>query len=169
MMQRWVAVQSSHTAQGRVCLGLQDYLGIDCVFMPMRAYWARFRFGERNRRVEPLFDGYTFARVIPEHIGEICDIDGVQDVLRCEVKPLFIPDEAIDALRRAWRGRIFDETRDQGLPIGTEVLITSGPFAGLVGKIKSASKKHRPRVLLHFLGRVTESSIPIDRLERVEA
>jgi transcription antitermination factor NusG len=169
MTQRWIAVQSSHQAQGRVYNGLQEALGFDSVFCPFERYWQRYRGGERWLTIRPLFLGYTFARAIPEHIGDLQRIDGVSGVLRAEGKPSFVPDAVIDALRRARDGGIFDRTRDCGIPVGTEVMITEGPFAGLIGKIKSATSKHRPRILLHFLGRVTESSIPVDKLERLDA
>lgn len=168
MTQRWIAVQSSHTAQGRVCLGLQDVLGPESVFMPQRVYWANFRH-ERHMRFEPLFVGYTFARILPDHLGDISEIDGVSGFVRNNGRMVFIPDETIKRLWQEWRGRLFDETRDYGLPEGTEVRITDGPFADLVGKIRCASPKQRPRLYIQLFNRVVETSVPIDKLERLEA
>jgi len=168
MSQRWVAVQSTHQAQGRVCLGLQDVLGPESVFMPHRVYWANFRH-ERLMRFEPLFLGYTFARILPERVSDISEIDGVSGFVRNNGKVVFIPDETIKRLWSEWRGRLFDETKDYGLPEGTEVRITDGPFADLVGKIRCASPKQRPRLYIQLFNRVVETSVPIDKLERLEA
>jgi len=168
MSQRWVAVQSTHQAQGRVCLGLQDVLGPESVFMPHRVYWANFRH-ERLMRFEPLFIGYTFARILPERVSDISEIDGVSGFVRNNGKMVFIPDETIKRLWQEWRGRLFDETRCYGLPEGTEVRITDGPFADLVGKIRCASPKQRPRLYIQLFNRVVETSVPIDKLERLEA
>ena len=165
---RWVVVFSSSTAQPRVLAALAAYEHE--ALMPATTFVKHHRGGESRKAFSPLFTGYTFARIEPSKVAEILAIEGVRDVLRASNgKPVCVPDEAIEALRQAMRARLFDRTRTgSGLEVGAEVRVTEGPFARLVGKIASVSKRHRPLVLLKFLGRLTETEVPVDRLEEVK-
>lgn len=168
-MQRWIAVWSTYAAQLRVSKGLPAR-GVE-TYTPMEAFWAgRNHRGDREWDSRPLFTNYTFAKCLPERLGDILSMKGVVDVVRAESgKPSFVADELIDTIRRAEAAHIFDRTQDYGFPGGTGVRITEGPFAGFIGKIKSASPKHRPVLLLKMLGAMTETSVPIDKLEKVDA
>lgn len=163
---RWLAICSTPAAQPRVCMALEAYEHE--AFAPSQTFWKRYRAGERHKAFAPLFAGYTFVRTDPCRIGELLEIEGVRDVMRSPAgKPLAIPDETINALRRAVENHVFDRTRQRRIPPGTSVRIISGPLAGLIGKIASASAKHRPHVLLRFLGELTETEVPIDKLEQL--
>lgn len=166
MTLRWIVVCSSAAAQPRVCVALQN-CGHE-TFMPMEVFWKVFRGGEKCKAFDVLFPTYIFVRIDPARMGEIMDIEGVHGVLRsAENKPVAIADDLIAALRRAVDHRIFDRTRNYGLAAGTEVRVIDGPFAGIVGQIKSASPKHRARVLMKFLGHVIEAEVPVDKLQKV--
>jgi transcriptional antiterminator RfaH len=162
----WIAVCSTPAAQPRVALALAAY-GYEA-FVPTETFWKHFRGGEKHKAAAPLFSGYTFARAEPDRIAELLAIEGVRDVLRSAAgnRPQPIPDAVIDGLRGAAEARLFDRARPATLPAGTSVRLTSGPLAGLVGKIKSASPKHRAKLLISFLGQLTEVDLPVDKLEK---
>ena len=165
---RWVAVCSTLTGQPRLCMTLAA-CGYE-PFVPAQTYWKRPRSGKKLKARVPLFPGYTFARVEPSRIGELMTIDGVRNVLRSVTgTPLCIKDGVVEAFRTSTASGLFDSTKPARYIDGEPVRILDGPLAGLIGKIKSASAKHRPKVLLKFLGQITEVEVPIDKLEQIRA
>lgn len=164
----WVAVTSTPAAQRRVCYAL-GALRIDC-FAPAECAWRQHRNAKRVRIAEPLFAGYTFARAEACQVGEILDIEGVRGVLRSTTgKPFTVPDAVIEALRQSANCGLFDRTKVPPFANGEPVRILEGPFAGMLAKVKSATARHRPRILLKFLGQLTEAEVPIDKIERIRA
>lgn len=78
-------------------------------------------------------------------------IKGFVELLTNNGFPVRVPDVAMDKLKRADELGLFGLTP---LPLGTDVEIMDGPFAGLIGKIRSATKHRRAKILLKMLGTV---------------
>lgn len=109
-----------------------------------------FRRGKRVSRVSPVFGPYVFVRFDPDadDWGDILNTDGVHGFLGAMDVPRRIPDGLISALRRAEEAGAFG---GEQLKPGDEVMVTEGPFAHLIGKIKSASKGKRAKVAISEL------------------
>lgn len=121
----------------------------------------------RNRRVEvdrPLFGGYGFVRfdINREAWGQIVNAKWVWDVLRMARVPVSVPDRVIDGLMVADRAGVFDHTRPPSA--GMMVEITSGPFAGLLGKVKRARSSERMEVLVTWLNAEICADVPLASL-----
>lgn len=118
--------------------------------------------GRRVVLVQPVFGRYVFVRFDREadDWGEIKredqfsrGIKGVHRVLRDAFDaPIRVPDTVMSFIRWAETAGVLTPTR--GLAPGATVEIEGGPFAGLIGKLKSASKHKRAKVLLKMLGTV---------------
>ena len=65
--------------------------------------------------------------------------------------PVRVPDIVIERLQRAAAAGFFG---DKPIPIGADVEIMEGPFAGFFGRIRKVSKSHRAHVLLKMLGSI---------------
>ena len=90
----------------------------------------------------------------------------VRKLLPNDETPQAVPDQFIRSLRLAERIGAFDRTRPP--LVGTEVEVTSGPFAGQVSKIAKARTEKRVDVLLHMFGSLRSVSAPISDLKEVE-
>ena len=117
--------------------------------------------GRRVKIVSPVFGPYVFVKFDRERDdwGNLRAFDyrygggikGFIDILKNQNIPMRVPDLVIDRLKQAVDIGVFGISP---LNIGTQVEITEGRFAGFIGKIKSASKKRRVRVLLNMLATV---------------
>jgi len=126
---------------------------------------AQEKFGiQRGRKVKvitPVFGPYLFVKFDREKDdwGNLRAFDyrygggikGFIDILKNQNIPMRVPDLIIEHLKQAVDLGVFGLSP---LTIGTQVEITEGRFAGFIGKIKSASKKRRVRVLLNMLATV---------------
>lgn len=117
---------------------------------------------KRNRRIKayrPVFGPYIFVQFDRENDswGELRPyndrhgdgIKGFIDILKNNNVPMRIPDLVMSRIRNAFDLGLFNSSP---LPKGTSVEIMEGPFASLIGIIKSTSKKRRVKVLLKHLG-----------------
>lgn len=117
---------------------------------------------KRNRRIKayrPVFGPYIFVqfdrqgdewgalRAYDDRHGD--GIKGFIDILKNNNVPMRIPDMIISKIKNAFDLGLFNSNP---LPKETPVEIMEGPFAGLIGIIKSTSKKRRVKVLLKHLG-----------------
>ena len=117
---------------------------------------------KRNRRIKeyrPVFGSYIFVQFDRDGArwGELRPyndrhgdgIKGFIDILKNNNIPMRIPDVVMSRIRNAFDLGLFNSNP---LPKETPVEVMEGPFAGLIGIIKSTSKKRRVKVLLKHLG-----------------
>ena len=111
--------------------------------------------GARARVVSALFQGYAFARFDREKDdwGRINAIDGVLGIYRHENVPVAVPEAEVRIFQNAEKAGVFDLTS-----IGCQFQDrrrsrdrTTGPFQGLVARIKTAKAKSSVEILLDTL------------------
>jgi transcriptional antiterminator RfaH len=114
------------------------------------------------RVTEPLFPGYIFVQCpTSEKLNDIRYANGVNTLLRFGDRIPTIENSVIDELRE-WFRTAEPLAVEAGLPRGTEVLLTHGPFHGLRALVTQyLPARQRVQVLLEILGRPT--AIEIDR------
>lgn len=114
----------------------------------------------RSRRVDrktmiriPLFPGYLFVKsdLTPERHIEIVKTVGVVRLIGNRNGPVSVPDETIESLKimTAGDGKIFTGTKFQK---GDAVLVTRGPFEGVIGTFNREGKTGRVVVNIEALG-----------------
>ena len=136
-------------------------------FLPL--YQSRRRWSDRYMSVElPLFPGYVFCRLNPEHRLPLLTIPGALHFVGLGKIPVAIDDEEIAALRAAMQSGLWAEPWPF-LDIGKRVLLEEGPLTGLEGILVEVRKKHRLIVSVTLLKRSMAVEIerdwvrPLDR------
>ncbi|WP_263368578.1 transcription termination/antitermination protein NusG [Edaphobacter bradus] len=105
-----------------------------------------------HRRVEvqlPLFPGYVFVRMLLSDRVRVLSRPGIIRLVSFDGGPAVLPDEEIERLQSSlstWKAKPYPY-----LTAGKHVRITSGPFAGLEGKILQRKGKMRLLVTLDLI------------------
>jgi transcription antitermination factor NusG len=163
-MRAWHAIRAKPGAEGRVMIGIEA-CGLDG-YLPVELVRKTFR-GTRERTVSwgPLFPLYVFARCDPatDH-ARLRDVDGVFGPR--PLLPTAIPDEVIESIRRHEQLGVFDHTRQARFTAGDTVRLT-GPFAGMIAKIRSARPRKRLGLLVELSGLPFRVTARADQLEKI--
>jgi hypothetical protein len=125
------------------------------VFMPV----SMVRVGTRGNRLQPggiawqpVFPGSLFVRFnLGRDTRRLCEIYGIDDLLRLDGKPVPVSDDAVAAIKRAERNAMFDAALNCRLADGeTEPL--DSRFASLLGRVKrERGSKRRTKLLMELL------------------
>ena len=93
------------------------------------------QWSDRKKKIqEPIFRGYIFVHVEPQHRIESLRVDGVVRMIGFAGKPSIIPDDQIDAIQRLLDKNAKIEACDF-FAVGDPVEVAQGPFAGIKGKL----------------------------------
>ena len=161
-MDAWYALYTKPGAEGKVANTLTERGMRVC--LPMLP--------QRDRgRANPLFPTYLFVR---------CDLDvmglsvlewtpGLRRILSFGGRPARVPDSAVELIER----KLVEIEASGGLPAhgfspGDEVMIDSGPLAGLYGIFQGpVGPAERVHILLRFLGEANRTEIPVASLRSI--
>jgi transcription antitermination factor NusG len=134
----WFAVYTRSRHEKKVAGYLKDK-HIE-VFLPLRSVVNRWK--DRQKEVElPLFSGYLFVRIHPQDRLTVLQTSGVVAFVCSENKPVPVPEDQIDAIRRLVEsGLTFDPY--PYVKEGMRVIIKRGPLKGVEGIVISKRKKH---------------------------
>ena len=136
-------------------------------FIPFEKRILR-RPGAKPRVYEaPLFPRYGFVKfdINDQNWGQIKYCKGVVDVLRNDGIPISVSQSDMDKFILAESMGLFDRTKPPAA--GMMVLVTSGPFADMIGKVVKARAKDRVDILLNFFGSMREVEIPLVNLREI--
>ena len=146
---RWVAINTHpHREHLAVENLIRQKFGVYCPRELKRIRHAR-RVHDVTR---PLFPGYVFAEVAPDLAmwRPILSTCGVRTVIRFGDRPAFIDNRFIDGLRAREVGGVICKPVAP-YRIGQEVLLTGGPFDGLIATIIAMDEKDRLVLLTSLL------------------
>ena len=120
-------------------------------FLPL--YQSRRRWSDRLKSVElPLFPGYIFCRLDPQHRLPLLTIPGVLHFVGIGKMPSPIEDTEIAAIQAAVRsGLLMDPW--PFLEVGQRLRLEEGPLAGVEGILVGTSKRQRLVVSVTLLRR----------------
>jgi transcription antitermination factor NusG len=153
--QRWFALRVKSRREKVVAMMAQNK-GFE-EFLPL--YQSRRRWSDRLQSVElPLFPGYLFCRLNPQHRLPLLTIPGVLHFVGIGKIPAPIEDVEIAALQTAARSGLLTEPWPF-LEIGQRVRLDEGPLAGLEGILVGTSKPERIVVSVTLLKRSVAVSI----------
>lgn len=129
---------------------------------PRISYFKKTKRG-KVRFVESLFPGYVFVRTDLAHAYRIIrSTQGIRDVVSFGNRIPVMPDAYIDDLKTRVGEASTKELPEPVIIAGQEVIITEGPFKDLQAIVTGNLDGHqRVALLLNFLGRHLEISIPI--------
>src|ERR1017187_3540422 len=128
-------------------------------FLPL--YESRQRWADRSKSVEfPLFPGYVFCRLNPQHRLPLLTIPGVLHFVGIGKTPVPIDDEEIIAIQSAVKSGLSAEPWPF-LEAGQRVRLEDGPLAGMEGFLVEVRKRFRVVVSVTLLKRSV--AVEIDR------
>ena len=155
--ERWFAVRVksrcekavAQMAQGR---GFQEFLPV---------FRRRQRWSDRQQEVEfPLFPGYLFCRLNPEHRLPLLTIPGVVHIVGIGKTPVPIDEAEISAIQSAVQAGLTAEPWPF-LEVGDRVRLEAGPLRGLEGILVASDKQQRIIVSVTLLRR--SIAVTVDR------
>jgi len=153
----WYVVHVRSNSERLASCGLEAR-GYD-TFLP--SYRMRRTWSDRTKEIEaPLFTGYTFCRLDPQHKLPVISTPGVISIVGSSEGPIPVADSEILALQKLVKS---------GLAVGPwpflregqPVLVKRGPLEGLEGLVLSVRNKHRLIMSVSLLQRSV--SVEIDR------
>jgi transcriptional antiterminator RfaH len=155
----WYAVQTRSKSEHIAAAGLLQHGEID-VFCP------RLKFQRPTPRgkvwyKEALFPGYLFAKFqAAEYMRAVSYGNAIIRLLKFGDDYAVLPDSAIEQLRAEMGGEDIKEV--EIVPqIGDEIEIAAGAFRGMKGIVTNLlGGAQRVRVLIEFLGRISEVEVP---------
>ena len=120
-------------------------------FLPMCQ--VRRRWSDRLKSIElPLFPGYVFCRLAPQHRLPLLMIPGVLHFVGIGKIPVPVADAEISAIRMAVQSGLSTEPWTF-LKVGQRIGIHDGPLAGLEGILVANDKQQRLVVSVTLLER----------------
>lgn len=129
-------------------------------FLPL--YISLKRWSDRTKSVrEPLFPGYVFCRLDPDHRLPILTLPGALYFVSVGKTPVPLDDSEIGAIQTMIRSQL----RVEPLPFlgaGQRVRLARGPLAGLEGNLIEVSSQHKIVVTLSLLRRSVAAEIERD-------
>jgi transcription antitermination factor NusG len=147
--ERWFALRVKSRCEKVVSM-MAQHKGLE-EFLPL--YQSRRRWSDRVQSVElPLFPGYLFCRLNPQHRLPLLTIPGVLHFVGVGKTPIPINDTEIASLQTAVRSGALIEPWPY-LEIGQRVRLDDGPLAGLEGVLVATSKQQRVVVSVTLLQR----------------
>jgi transcription antitermination factor NusG len=168
---QWFALYTCANHEARVA----ENLGFRLVeyFLPL--FRSTRRWKDRRVHLElPLFPGYVFVRIAVRNRIQVLQVPGVVRLVGFDGVPAVLPDEQINALKRALEAGLIAEPHPY-LTVGRQVRIKGGPLQGQEGIV--IRKKGAMRVVVS-LAQISCSMIadveatdiePIPSIQRVKS
>jgi transcriptional antiterminator RfaH len=155
----WFAIQAKPRRETFAAKNIEK-LGLD-VLLP-RIRFERLIRGAVRSRTKPLFPGYFFSRFCPEASFESVKVTrGVLRVVNSGRIPIPIPEEVIGEIQDRIEEDGLIQIRPQVLAPGIRVMIQSGPFEGMMGRVERELDDHK-RVAI-FLETLFNARVLIER------
>src|SRR5690349_6221627 len=110
-------------------------------FLPV--YQCHRRWSDRNKSIElPLFPGYVFCRMNPNHRLPLLMIPGAMHFVGIGKVPVAVDDAEVAAIQAVVKSGLAIEPWSY-LELGESVRLDHGPLAGLEGILVEVRKEHR--------------------------
>ena len=123
----------------------------------------RRRYCDRVALVQtPVFPGYVFCRLNIHDKVPVLSAPAVEYIVSFSGTPTIVPDEEIDAVRRAVEAGARPRAY---LAVGQKIRIEYGALAGIEGVLERIGKEHRIVVSVHLLQRSVSVEIDEDQIQ----
>jgi len=116
-------------------------VGIECFCPSMKE--VRLRKSGIATVTVPLFSLYVFVRASNKEYVDVLHHESVKDFIRCAGIPEIIKDEQIEGLKLLTKQVDNFEITGISFRKGEQIIVQSGPFAGMKGEIVSVRGKKR--------------------------
>lgn len=148
-MKQWYACYTRSRAEKASAARLAR-ADIAC-YLPLRK--ERRQWTDRIKTVEvPLFTSYVFVHVEPHEFYKTRLEGDLVGFVVFEGKPVPIPDEQIEAVKRLVNAGAALETVPANMQPGQKIEVVKGPLMGLQGEMVRHQGRHRMLVRLNSIG-----------------
>lgn len=111
------------------------------------------QWSDRRKEVElPLFFNYLFVKIRKCDKCRVLDVPGVVNIVGNKMESYVVPDNEIDGIKNILHYKDL-EVKPGGYMPGDELIILSGPFAGLKGVVTKSSGMSRVAVFISCINR----------------
>jgi len=134
-------------------------------FLPLREVISQWK--DRKRRVQfPLFPGYMFVHANIEDRLSILKTPGIVRLLGASGKPLPVPDEQVEAIRKLLESKLpFDPY--PYFRKGKKVIVINGPLQGVTGIILERRGLSRLILSVDLIKRAVSVEIDNENVELI--
>lgn len=159
----WYALYTKSRAEKKV----QDQLiekGIES-YLPLKRELRQW--SDRKKWVEtPIISSYIFIRIPLADYRKVFDIPGIVAYVSHKGKAVVIPDEEMEAMRKTVENKLSFSVESSSLKKGQQVMVTSGPLAGVKGKITKINGQKKLYIEISQIGYTLV--VNLDEATRVE-
>ena len=156
--ERWFAVRVKSRCE-KIVAQMAEGRGFE-EFLPV--YRCRRRWSDRQQEVDfPLFPGYLFCRLNPEHRLPLLTIPGVMHIVGIGKTPAPVDDTEVAAIKAAVQSGLSAEPWPF-LEAGDRVRVEAGPLTGVEGILVRSDKLQRIVVSVTLLRRSVAVAIERD-------
>ena len=117
-----------------------------------------------EKRIRPLFPGYTFARFERPERSRVLQIPGVLKLLGNPLGPIPIPDQEIESIRAI---EAVTPLQPEPYTSGQKIRVLRGPLTGLEGTITRRKGQARLVVSIDLLRRSVSAELDASWLEPI--
>lgn len=164
--QIWYAVYTLPRAEKKVLERITE-VGVEA-YLPLITtvkIWS----DRKKIQTSPLISSYVFVKTKEVKLNELLKIQGVMGILKYLKKPAKIKSVEIENLKILLNDTdnisLLDE--NEVFEKGDKVLVTKGPFKGLIGNFCNFKGKHRIGVLIETVNHFFEVNVPVSFLEKI--
>ena len=159
----WYALYTKSRAEKKV----QDHLtkkGIES-YLPLKRELRQW--SDRKKWIEtPIINSYIFIHIPLADYRKVFDIPGIVAYVSHKGKAVVIPDEEIEAMRKTVENKLSFSVESSTLKKGQLVVVTSGPLAGVKGKITKINGQKKLYIEISQIGYTLV--VNLDEATRVE-
>jgi transcription antitermination factor NusG len=164
---RWYACYTKARHEKRAYAGLLDR-GIEA-FLPLAPRVSQWK--DRRKLVEwPLFPSYVFGRLCAAEFHRALTVPGVATVVKSSGRPVVIPDEELENVRRFARAMANGLVEAEHRPFFAEgewVEVTEGPLKGVRGVVVEQRGRCRVLIGMRAIGQGLEVDVNVKVLKAV--
>jgi transcriptional antiterminator RfaH len=158
MEMNWYCIRSHQKKEYFASYSMCAELGVD-TFCPRISQVKKTKCGKK-RFTDAMFPCYFFAKFdLGEHLRQISCSRGVSRVLKFGNSFPVVPEIFLESMREGLDDDILYVAESE-LKVENRILIVSGPFEGLIGKlIRTHKGEERLTILIDLLGSQTDVNI----------
>lgn len=162
----WYAVHTRPNAEKKVFerLSVFNYT----VYLPLITSIREW--SDRKKKIStPLISAFVFVRVEEARIYETLKVQGTLGILKYLGKPAIIKEQEIENLKILMNdANEVSKIEGADFEEGEDVLVTKGPFMGLVARSVIIKGKRRIIVTIEALGSIMEVNLPLSFVVKIE-
>ncbi len=145
----WYALYTKSRAEKKVLEQLQ-IIGINA-YLPLKRELRQW--SDRKKWIEtPIISSYIFVNIPDSDYRKVFNAKGVVSYVTHKGKAVPIPDNEIDAMRKAVENKMAFSVETSSIQRGQTVTVTSGPLKGISGEVTEVQGQKKLYLRISHIG-----------------